>query len=392
MWGGSKGFYDIMSEAGLRSGKHLQAFIDASKEVYNKLENDGFPFAPMQPDFTFEQLEKEYSINSMATIVDLDSQGSLISKEPISLQTGKIPRAKKRAEFNEADLRKALIANSLSSFGRSDAEAIQARQMHAQVELGDVVKKLIDAHSNRITYNRHQIVSTGKYVLSEDNNKGGIEATVFEASIPDSNIVTKTTTARWWTNDTTEGSASNPIKDLKDLARAAKSKGGAYHFEVDYPTLVRTLEHSVVQKAIGYFYDPDSADDTTAVRKAEMMGEQGQINILEKIVGCRIVPIDSISRVDVFNQKIKRVEGVEVRSFAPDVWALVPDGTIGETLSVMPIRVGGTEANYAEYYGGRLLMTTAADVRLKIQYFETEMTTLVVPNQPKRMYLLKTVG
>src|SRR5574344_1350858 len=114
MWTGDKSFYDILAMAAGSSDSYtLQAFIDAFKDQYNKLDASGFAWAPMQPGFSFQQLAKEYSITAMATYVDLSSPGTPISFEGEELSTGKIPRMKKYAAFDENEYRKQLILNAV---------------------------------------------------------------------------------------------------------------------------------------------------------------------------------------------------------------------------------------------------------------------------------------
>lgn len=385
MWTGEKSFYDILAMAAGSSDSYtLQAFVDAFKDQYNKLDTSGFAFAPMQPGFSFEQLEKEYSINAMATYVDLNSPGTPISFEGESLSRGKIPRMKKYAAFDENQYRQQLILNSIQQdFG-----------VNAQRTLLGAVKKLIDAHTNSLTYQRHQMVSTGKLELTENNNAGGFKATVFSATIPAANKVEKTGTARWWYDNGgsyAEGSAADPIADLKALAAAAEEKGSAFHFEVDKLTFKKTLAQTSVVKAIGYHMFPAAASDAIASNVAKNAGEEGRKAALEAIIGFPIKVIDSISRVDKYDKSKKAVVGTDVRSFTPDVWALVPDGQIGEILSVVPIKVD-PQGIYADYYGGRLLMSYEYKTMLKEQRIETEMTALVVPDKPKYMWILKVTA
>lgn len=379
MWTGDKNFYDLLTMA-LGDKSELQPFIDAGKDKYNKLELFGFPFNPqMQADFTFEQIEREYGVNAMATWVDLDSDGTPITEDGISLQTGKIPRMKKRADFDEQQYRQALIANAVGV----------DPQYNARVALSTAVKKLIDAHTNSLTYMRHQMVSTGGFALTADNNKGGITGTVYSASIPDDNKVTLTSTAKWFVDDG-QGSTSDPVKDLKSLAE--KAVGSAYHFEVDSLTFRKALSHTKLLTSIGYALNPGATTAALALQYAQNMPLDTIKSTLERVIGFRIVEIDSISRIDSVNKKTKTVEGLEVRSFDPNSWALVPDGNIGETLSVAPIKMGlpTDRTAYADYYGGRLLMTYDYDLRRKTQFIGTEMTALVVPDKPKYMYILKT--
>lgn len=231
------------------------------------------------------------------------------------------------------------------------------------------------------------MVSAGKFELTAANNAGGITGTVFKASIPTENITTKTGTAKWWDGDNVDGTASDPIKDLKDIGEKAEARGSAYHWEVDKITFNRLLRHAKVVQAIGYHMFPQAASATIANNVASNSGRDAQKAALEAIIGFPIVVIDSISRVDSFDKAQNKVVGKEVRSFKPNVLTLVPDGQIGEILSVVPIKVD-PNGSYADYYSGRLLMSYAYNTLKKTQIIETEMTALVVPDKPKYMYQL----
>ena len=376
MWTGDKVFFDLVSTA-VGDRYALQDFIDAAKEAYNKLDLAGFNWSPdLLPDFSFEQIEKEYGINAMATWVDLDSPGTPVSIEGASLQTGKVPRQKKYATFDENDYRQ-LAIKRVSNSSLVDL---------AQDALFNINKKLIDSHTNAMTYMRHQMVSKGKFELTTSNNAGGISGTVFSASIPDANKVVKGTTYVWWvTASGAEGADSDPVADMQAIGE--KVNGTAYHWEVDALTLKKLLGHSKVKQAIGYSLYPLAASAAAAQQAGSNLIEAQRKDRLEEIIGFPIVAIDSISRVDKFDKGLKKVVGTEVRSFEPYNLALVPDGQIGETIAVAPYAVGDA-SNFAEYYGGRLMITYDFDVRKKTQYIESELTALVVPDKPKYMHIL----
>lgn len=382
MLGNDKAFFDVLQmAAGSDNPKALQAFVDKFKSRFNTLDVRGFTFAPMQASLSFEQLEEEYNINAMATYVDIDADGTPVSYEKLSLQTGKIPAASKVAAFDANDYRQMMINNSISG----------NLTLSAQVTLYNAIEKLVDAHTNLLTYNRHQMVSKAELRLTDSNNAGGIKGTLYSASIPDENKKTLTGTARWFTNDdnSTQGSASNPIKDLKDIGKKAGYRGGNFHWEVDRITFEDTLEHSVVQQAIAANMYPFAPSDATALASAINSGVEAQKAALERIIRYPITIIDSISRVDRFNKAKQEVVGEEIRSFEPNAWALVPDGKIGEILSAIPIKINpSASAHYAEYYGKRLLMTYEYNYLSKVQNIVTQMLALAVPVVPKRMYLL----
>lgn len=375
MWTGDKVFYDLVSTA-VSDKRALQAFVDNAAEAYNRLDLSGFNWSgDLLPDFSFEQISREYGINAMATWVDLDSPGTPISTDGELIQTGKIPRNKKYAAFDENDYRQLMIKRV------TNANLIDL----AQDALFNVNKKLIDSHTNAMTYMRHQMVSKGQFELTSANNAGGISGTIYTASIPDENKVALSGGNVWWTTQGAEGANSDPIANLKALGDMAK--GVAYHWEVDALTLKRTLGHSKVLQAIGYSMNPLAVDDASAQAIGNNIVEAGRKERLEAIIGFPITVVDSISRVDRFDKDQKKVVGEEVRSFDPRSWALVPNGQIGETLAVAPIAVGD-QSHFATYYGGRLMITYDYDVRKKTQYMESELTALVVPDKPKYMFIL----
>mgnify|MGYP000946288232 CR=1 FL=1 len=380
MWTGDKAIYDILTLAGVNKNQ-LQSFIDKGKEMYNKLETPGFPFRrDMQTNFSFEQLEAEYGINAMATYVDIDSPGTPINYESAVLSTGKIPRQKKRADFDEVQYRQKLELGAVT--GDITDSALGT--------LFESTKKLIDSHTNAMTYQRHQMVSCGQFETTDENNPGGIVGRLYKANIPGGNITSLTGTARWWTDNdhTVEGSAANPVKNLQDVEFVAKKKGRAMHWEVDENTMEETLNHSKVKALIGTVVLP-LGDAGQQAAQVEVTPRERRLEIFKSFLRYPVTVVDSISSVDKTNPKTKKVENIEFRSFNPDAWALVPNGKIGEILTVAPFKINPSERSaYADYYGGRLLMTVDFDLLKKIQYMETEMTSLVVPDKPKLMYIL----
>jgi hypothetical protein len=378
-------FYDLLSAGlGANGNRELQGFLDdILARKYNELNLAGFPFASdMLIDFTYEQVRKELKMNVMATYVDIDSPAIPIGTEGAQLQTGKIPRMKMVEYLNEDKIRKQIILEQ--RFGATSNRAKQA----ALRSLFVTTDNLVGAHTNSLTYQRHQIVSTGQFALTNTNNPRGIKD-VFAAHIPTDNVETKTGNDRWWTAlsngvYSTEGNSCDPIQDLKDMVDTLEGKGvSAMHFEIDKLYAKQVINHSVIKSAIGYYLNPEStapatlAGNLTFERKFEILGD---------LVGAPFVIQDSIVAVESFNKTTKELERSQIRSFEANVIVLVPDGNLGETLTVEPIALeGGT---YASMFGGRLLMTVGYDYIKKIQSFNTEMTSLVVPDKPHLMFYL----
>lgn len=376
-------FYDLLSRAlGGNDGRRLQGFLDnVVAQKYNELNIPGFKFADeMQLDFTYEQLMKSAGINVMAQYLDLDSPATPIGTEGAVIATGRIPRMKMTEIYNEDKYRKLLIAEQ--RFGAGSNRVVDA----AVKALFNTADTLVGGHTNALTYQRHQVVSTGKFTLNSTNNPNGIMGLTFSAHVPSGNTTTLSGTKRWWTDATyaTEGTAADPIADLIAMVEAAQEKGIEGHFEVNKTYLSKILGHSKVVAAIGANLFP-MADNAAA--SAAYLSRAKKLEVLAEIVGAPFVEIDAKVATEVWNKTNKALERKTIDAFEANVVVFVPNGEIGEILTVEPIAIDG--GTYATFYGGRLLMTVDVDAKYKCQSFNTEMTSLVVANRAHEMLYLK---
>lgn len=377
-------FYDVLSRA-LGAGESLQSFLDNTMALkYNKLELDGFAFDPfMQDDFAYTQIVAELAINPVAQYYDLDSPALPDAAPGLQEYTGKIPRMKKVEFFNEDKIRKMRLFERRRDVSAQDVKAMAYRQLFVTVD------QLIGGHTNALTYQRHQAVSTGKFTISASNNPKGVKDVTLDYHIPAANKTTLDGTARWWTSSThtagNEGGACNPIKDLTDVIAKARYAGVRGHFEVDIDYLKDCLGHSKILSAIGISVLPAAAADTQAAYAGIMSYEQKR-SALEAIIGAPIKAIDSQVTIESINKATKSFQRTNVNAFEKNVWVFVPDGQIGTVKTVEPIAIAG--GNYSQFYGGKLLMTVDVDAVLKFQGIYTEMTSLVVPSVPQYMWYL----
>lgn len=374
--------YDLLSRAGISGAKQLQAFIDNQvMQKYNNLDIPGFTFAAdMQLDFTYEQVQREFALNVMANYVDVDSPATPDAKGGVTVARGRIPRMKKVEYYNEDKIRKMKILEQ--RFGESSDNVRAA----AVADLFVALDNLIGGHVNSLSYQRHQIVSTGKFTLTAENNTNGLKNITFASHVPAANTNTLSGTKRWWTNaeKTTEGSAADPIADMVAIVENARRKGVKGHFEVNYNFLTKVLSHSKVVATIGINTLP-AADATAQAAYAGILGRTKKKEVLAELVGAPIVEIDHM----VATQKVVKgeVENTLIDAFASDVVVFVPDGNLGEIVTVEPIAIAG--GTYANFLDGRGLATIGADFVKKVQSFNTEMTSLAVPSLPQHFYYLK---
>jgi len=378
-------FYDLLSRAlGGNESKRLQGFLDTvMARKYNALQLDGFTFDEMQTDFGYEQISREVSITPMANYYDLDSPALPRSTEGFQSWTGRIPRMKDVEYLNEDKIRKQLILEQRAAAIGEDRVTRSALDT-----LFVTVDTLIGGHTNSLTYQRHQMVSKGKFDIVFANNPKGVNGLSFSAHIPASNITTLAGTARWWTNatKTTEGSAANPVLDLAAMVEKANDAGlSAVHFEVNKTYLKKVLNHSAVLKSIALNMFPTASVSDTQSAVA-VMAEDVKKRTLEAILGVSIKAVDSIVSVEAPVKATQNYTRKNVQAFEPDVFVLVPDGNLGRVLTVEPIALqGGT---YGSFYDGRLLLTVGVDPVKKCQSFNTEMTSLVVPEVMNYMWYI----
>lgn len=382
-------YYDLLSRAlGGSDSARLQGFFDEVMALkYNSLQLDGFAFEPdMQLDFTYEQLQKELGINVMAQYYDLDSPAIPFGTEGMQLSTGKIPRMKTVEYFNEDKYRKMLIDEQRFGAGSDAVSGAAFRHLY------NTVDTLVGGHTNSLTYQRHQIVSKGKFVLNDTNNPYGVKGLTFAAHVPAANFNVLAGTKRWWTSydastDTysSEGADCDPIKDLQTMVKVAKKKGVRGHFEVNDVYMDAVLGHSKIQKAIGLSLYP-LADPTTVAGNVALLGSEQKIEALGRIVGAPFKVIDSLVSVEKWNATTKKLERPIFNAFESNVIVFVPDGSLGVVKTVEPIIMGNPIT--ASFYGGRLRLIVTADASKKCQAFETEMTSLVIPDKPQYMWYL----
>lgn len=382
-------FYDLITSAlGSNDNRMIQSYLDDVMAVkYNELNIDGFSFAPdMQLDFVYEQILKTLDITPMAQYVDVDSPAIPMGTKGFETYTGRIPRMKLVEYLNEDKVRKQMILEQ--RFGSTSDRAINA----AKNNLFITVDKMIGSHTNSLTYQRNQMVSAGKFAINSTNNPNGINGITLSAHVPTANVKTLTSTKRWYTAVSngvysTEGAACDPLANLIDMVDDANKKGvTALHFEIDKVYAKNIIKHSKLIEAIAVELYTDAYNADWVKSKVGNMKLERKFEILGDIVGAPFKLIDSISTVQKWNSTTAQLEDSQIRGFESNVIVLVPDGGLGEVLTVEPIAVG--DGTYGGFYGGRLLLTVGYEPVKKCQSFNTEMTSLVVPDKPQYMWYL----
>lgn len=371
--------FDVLSLALGGDMKKLPALVENYLAPFNVLNVDNFAFDPdLLEDFTYEQMEDYVGIQPLAAIVDPDSDPIPFADKGKSLGTGKIPRMKVADYYNEAKLRTLYKLQR-----RVDISAGMLRNK-AEVTVGELLVKRASSFYNQLSYQRDQMVSTGKIVYNSTNNPYGI-ALELSGRIPAGNIKIQSTSAKkWWSNTsrTTEGANADPVQDMKDMVEAAKLVGcTACHFEINDVYLSAVLKHS---KVIADLKERFTIGTGTTVTTLKFFSDEELVAALAAIVGKPIVVRKRIASVE-YTDANGDIAERSFSTFNENVIALVPDGEFGKVLTVEPLLLNG--GTYAYALGRRIAFTFENNYIKKAQSIVGEQTSLCVPSQPKWMWL-----
>ena len=378
-------FYDLLAY-GLGT-LDFQEFVDRFKTKYNQPQTDGFEWdTDIQIDFTYAQLQAELGIATLPTYVDIDSPAPYKSQEEFKIGTNKIPRFKHGFAINEKIIREQMIM--LQRFG--EAAITPATRTVLLNLLFDSTDKLLAGNQNAMTYQRQQVVSTGQYSITTENNPQGIAGLVFDFNIPSSNKVTLATTARWWTAPehtiANQGADSDPLQNLKDWRKAADKAGfPAGSFEISKDLFDDLLTHTAVLKKVGFALYPNSSSADNAIAYAQNLADDVMVAAIQRIIGCPIVPRDSKACVEKYDKATKKVLKTTIDGFNTKNVSYVPNGPLGTIKAVQPIAVPDPASRIAYFDGGRTVIKQTFDTSTNTQYISSECTALVVPSVSQYM-------
>lgn len=359
----------------------LQPFVDAILADYNNLDIAGFSFNDdLLDDFTFEQVENYVGIAPLAAVVDPDSPAIPFGRKGQSLGTGKIPRMKTVEYLNEAKVR------TLKKLIRRRDVTAQMVQDSAGASIGEIIANQVASFTNALTYQRDQMVSTGGVIYNATNNPYGINLTL-SARVPSANKIAVNSGNGWFAATTYAAVASSdPVQDMKDLVEVARKAGlTACHFEMNNLVIDRLLNHTQV---IADIKERFSLNATYTVSSLKPFTRNEQIAALEALVGKPIVEKDHISSVEYNDGGVLAERSFS--SFSDANVVLVPDGNIGEILTVEPMLFEG--GRYAFAFGRKAAFTIGTDYVKKCQSYSGEMTSVVAPDKPRLMFYLTGIN
>lgn len=394
----NKGFHTLMSEAGILSSESFSAYIDdvIGFGSIQELNLDGFSWDP-DITLTYDWFQATLSnrVKVMATYADKDSEVIPLGTKGFEILRGTLPTQKARFTWDADDYRRYLDAVARLQFRD---QSIKDKALDI---LFNGMTDIRTAHEMSMTYQRDQIVSNRKLELTAKNNPRGVKGLSFDALVPDDNVTTLSGTARWFTDDdkTTEGTAADPVGDLRKIVRKLKRLNyDNIVVEVDYVSWLEDMDHSAWRKEFGYMARPDLLVSTENAANALLVGQRIGDDELKGYFARAIgIPADNVH----FRRGLVGVETLDgkgpdaslkttsLRTFNANTYVIYPAGPLGTIKSAAPL-VPDDSAIYATFFDGRGLIQYDYDAHSKVQDWWSELAALCVPTRPKEMYYLYT--
>lgn len=400
MYTRNKEFYDIVGRGlaalGYTGNKPLESWInDMFAEKYNAeqtFSQMGFPLNPNIPlNPTYEQIEATIRPYTLATYVDIDSDGATKSTDGLSLNMGGLPTFKHEITLSRKILREKMML--MDAIGSSTPE-IESTIMEL---LFNGVDNLLGGNYNTFLYQRNQVVSKkGQLVINASNNPLGIALTI-DFGVPKKNIKDSV----WYkkpddtvSQDAAVGTTIDPIRVMRQVRRDSEEKdfAPAGHWECSKTTFEDLISLPYFRQMYTVATRPDISDKNMQLSFANLVPDDTIKAFIEARIGAEIRVIDSISVVESFNKTSKEMEYKNLQSFEEGVLVYVPNESLGDVQCGRPVFMETPGARTALYDGGRTLIRQVFNDETMTQVIKSEVTGLVVPNKVRWFYYLNVKG
>jgi hypothetical protein len=376
--------YDLVARSLEARGLSYQAYVDGMfAEKYNKPETPGFDWHPeLQDTFDFKQLLVTPKVYTMATYVDAYSHGPTKHSDSVEVKGDNIPSMKHEFNIDEAQIRL-----QMALVTKFDGAFPQAVQESVEQLLFDNTDKLIGGNYNSLKYQRHQAVSKGKFDIVAENNPQGVKGISIDFNVPGGNRASKV----WFDASGKPVDGANPLNDLREQVKYIRQVklAGVDHVEVNSVTWDKVTAMPIVRQTIGYAKNSLAGSDGAAQAIGNAVMEDEMVTLVGKYIGAKVKVIDSISVVEKWDEKARKVTTPSMQSFEEWTFVFVPSERIGRIYAVRPIVIGnGISSRVALYDGGRTVLMQTFDSYEKVQKISSELNALCVPEVVTQMYYL----
>jgi len=373
-------------------GENWQTFVDKYEEKFNAVTIDGFEFDPITLGYTWAQMLSKVGATVLPTYVDPESEGFEMPLNQVEGTTGNIPTQKLFYSVNRVILREKM--QLAQKYGNAVMDDEMRDVMFGLLDEG--TDGLIQSFWNALNHQRHQIVSTGQFVINATNNPRGYKGVTIGFNMPNANKDVLTGAARWWTNaaHTTEGTNSDPLGYLANRVKAIRRTlhyAGPLQMEISRDTWDDFLGHSKVVSVLANWVYRNISSDSARADVARFMDD----DVMKDAVR-RIIKVDAIAIRDTYafvskpgvdaNGQPDLVEE-KIDNFAPQNIAFVPTGKLGGIQGVQPLSMGYDADKVAYAMGNRLLIEQEDVPRTHSINVNGEMAQICVPSAVMRMYI-----
>lgn len=407
-----KEFYDLLGQGLAALGfqddgqtSALSKFIDTYfADKYNAeatMATAGFPLNPNVPlNPIYEQIEAAYRPYTIATHVDIDSDGPTKSTDEVSLASGRLPVWKHQIVTSRKDVYdQLLLADRLGGVDNQILQSFMKMFFNS-------TDKLLGGNYNTMLYLRNMIVSTGKIAIDANNNPAGIPMVI---DFVDATLRKKhTTTSVWYTKNTTTGDVTqdakvgadtngvDPIHIMRktriDAQMGSEHLPSACHWECDRMTWEAILAMPYFRTLWSTTKRPDVTDAANKLALGNMVSDEDFKVWFEQCIGAKVVVNDNMASIEKINKTTNKVEIVDMRGFEEGTFVLVPDGDLGDSQFGRLVAIGSSAAKIAYYDGGRTLLRTVFNDDTMTYSTRSEFTGIPVPNKTRWQYFLKIKG
>lgn len=369
-----------------------QEWIDRYEEKYDSVDVDGYTRVPLKTNYTFQQIIASTGATPLPTWVDPESPGYEVALRSLSGKTGNIPTAKQFYRFNRIIMREQL--QLLQACGGNMPAGMQDIFMGLMDESSD---GLVKSYHNALVHQADRINSTGKFILSADNNPRGYQDVTIDFNIPTSHFETLTGTARWFTDADgsmqTIGTTSDPIKYCKDKIKSIRRDYHIYgpiDIRMSEELWDAVCEHAKVRSKIAANKYPTL--DTAGLANAADQLEDDEIKtrFARMVKANSIIVRDSKAYVDkpgTNEDGEKDLVTVQIDNFERKNISFIPAGNIGEIQGIKPLAIGYDPDEVAFHDGGRLMLTTRPVRETHSIYVESEFAQICVPSNVNAMFI-----
>ena len=311
-----------------------EAFVNLYGGVkWKNLFNIGSPSV----EETWSQTSMKNYLPSMARYLAFDAEKPKLVTRGFSGSSGNMPRMGISTSYNEKSLNDGLkIINNYA--GRPDLQGIYNSFVLSNTDL-------INSMHMRMNYSAFQIESTGKLVMTEIDNGGGVTDVEFDFRVPATNkrkaggFGAKGKKLAWSDEN------AYPIGDLIDMDKYAtdhfmvldvfRIDKQTWQMLVDHPTTKRAVMVKATNGLIQQAYLGDYPVDDEAV----------QAYLTNTLKLPRVEIVDEIAAADVYDKETRKVIQKPVRSFKPGTVVLRKSGKIGTVQWSLPTLEFSTPGN-----------------------------------------------